>query len=134
MEGHAAFFCASPKLKTEKGGGRGRHAVGAAGEGQPVVQYQANDLPEAEGDDGQIVTVHAQYREAEQGTCGGGHDCRQRQHAPEAQAEILVSQRQAVRTNRIERDIPQIQQAGQAHDDVQPQTEKHVDQPENGDG
>ena len=83
VEGHAAFFRASTKFQTEKGGGRGRHAVWSAGEGQPVVQYQANNLPEPEGDDGQIVTVHAQHRETEQGACGGGHDCRQRQHAPE---------------------------------------------------
>ena len=84
MERHAALFGSPPKLQPEKRRRRGGDTVRPAGKGQPVVQHQANDLPEAEGHNRQIVTVHAQHREAKYRPGRGGHQRRQRQHGPEA--------------------------------------------------
>ena len=53
---------------------------------------------------------------------------------PLAIDEFKTQTAQAISTDGIERDISQVQQTGQPHNDVQAQTKKHVDQPENGDG
>ncbi|MNG94725.1 hypothetical protein D3C79_537410 [compost metagenome] len=134
MERHPAILGPTAELQAEEGRRRCRHAVRATGEGQPVVEDQANDLAEAQGHDRQVVTVHAQHREAEYAPrqrCGDG---RQRQHAPEAQAQVLVAQRQAISANGVERHVAQVEQAGQADHDVQAQAQQHVDQAEDDHG
>ncbi|MNR24046.1 hypothetical protein D3C85_1411010 [compost metagenome] len=47
---------------------RHRQAVGATGEGQPVVEHQSNDFSEAQGHDGQIVAMQSQHRKTQQAT------------------------------------------------------------------
>jgi hypothetical protein len=106
----------------------------ATGERQPVVQHQADDFTKAQGHDRQVVTVHPQHREAEDAPRQRGGDGRQRQHAPEAQAQVLVTQRQAVGTDGVERHVTQVEQAGQADHDVQAQAQQHVDQAEDDHG
>src|SRR5690606_12982777 len=62
VERHAAFFGSSSKLKAEKGGRRGRNTAWSAGEGQPVVEDKADNFPESEGHNRQIIAVHTQNR------------------------------------------------------------------------
>ncbi|MCY1234694.1 hypothetical protein D9M72_472820 [compost metagenome] len=66
VERHPAILRPAAELQAEEGRRRYRHAVRAAGEAEPVVQHQADDLAEAQGHDGQVVSVHAQHREAQQ--------------------------------------------------------------------
>ncbi|MNE26710.1 hypothetical protein D3C81_1077490 [compost metagenome] len=63
--------------------------VRTAGEPGEVAQEQTDDLPEAQGHDGQIVTAQTQYREAEQEAEGRRHQAGKRQADPEAQAEVV---------------------------------------------
>ena len=74
--------------------------------------------------------MHAQHRKAQQRPGEGRHHRPQRQHHPEAEAQVLVAQRQAVGADSIERHIAQIEQPRETHHDIQPQTEQDVDQPE----
>ncbi|MNP10773.1 hypothetical protein D3C76_1029340 [compost metagenome] len=74
--------------------------------------------------------MQAQHREPEDATGQPGGDRRQRQHRPEAQPQVLITERQAVGTDGVERHVTQVEQAGQADHDVQPQAQQHVDQPE----
>ncbi len=130
MERNPAILRALAELQAEKRRRRHRHAVRAAGERQPVVEHQANDFTEAQGHDGQVVAVHAQHREPEDAPRQSRRDGRQRQYGPETQAEVLIAQRQAVGTDGVERHVTEVEQAGQAHHDVQAQAQQHVDQPE----
>ncbi|MNZ60879.1 hypothetical protein D3C78_789550 [compost metagenome] len=134
VDRYPAVLGPAAELQAEEGGCRCRHAVRAAGERQPVVQHQADDLAEAQGHDRQVVAMHPQHREAEYAPRQRRCDGRQWQHAPEAQAKVLVTQRQAVRANGIERHVAQVEQAGQADHDVQPQAQQHVDQAEDDHG
>ena len=52
----------------------------------------------------------------------------ERQRLPEAEAEIARQQREGIGADRVERDIAEIEQAGEADHDVQPPAEHHVDQ------
>ena len=74
--------------------------------------------------------MHSQHREAEYAPRQRRRDGRQWQHRPEAQAQVLITQRQAVGTDGIERHVTQVEQARQAHHDVQAQAEQHVDKPQ----
>ncbi|MNN20810.1 hypothetical protein D3C81_1341060 [compost metagenome] len=130
MERHPAVLGPTPEFQAHEGRRWHRHAVRTAGERQPVVEYQANDFTEAQGHDGQVVAVHPQNREAQYAPgqrCGEGG---QRQHGPEAQAQVLVAQRQTVSTDGVEGHVTEVEQAGQAYHDVQAKPEQHVDQAE----
>ncbi|MNN12024.1 hypothetical protein D3C81_1250020 [compost metagenome] len=78
--------------------------------------------------------MHAQHREAQYAPRQRGSDGRQWQHAPEAQAQVLVAQRQAIGADGVERHIAEVEQAGQADHDVQAQAQQHVDQAEDDHG
>ncbi|CAM4030263.1 hypothetical protein KLPN111888_27720 [Klebsiella pneumoniae] len=130
MDGDAAIPGPAGKLEAKQRGRRHRYAVGPPGEAHPVVKHQANDFAKAEGDDGQVVAMHAQHRKAQQRPGEGRHHRPQRQHRPEAEAQVLVAQRQAVGADGVERHIAQIEQAREAHHNVQPQAEQNVDQAE----
>ncbi len=130
MERHPAILRPLAELQAEEGRQWRRHAVRAAGQGQPVVEDQANDFTKAQGHDRQIVAVQAQHRETEDATGKPGGDRRQRQHRPEAQPQVLITQRQAVGADGVERHVTQVEQTGQADHDVQPKPQQHVDQPE----
>lgn len=130
MDRHPAILGPAAELQAEEGRRRRRHAVRPAGEGQPVVQYQADDLAEAQGDDRQVVAMHAQHREAEDRAGHRGGQRGQRQDGPEAQAEVLVAQRQAIGADGVEGHVAEVEQPGEADHDVQAQAQQHVDQAE----
>ena len=58
VEGGIAFFLHPPaEFHAEQGGfGNAANAVGAAGYRRPVIQQDADDFPEAEGHNGQVIT------------------------------------------------------------------------------
>ncbi|MNP79526.1 hypothetical protein D3C76_1773940 [compost metagenome] len=65
MEGHPTLLGPTPELQAHKGWRRYRHTIRPAGEGQPVVEDQADDFTEAQGHDRQVVTMHSQHGESQ---------------------------------------------------------------------
>ena len=57
-----------------------------------------------------------------------GHDAGERQQDPERQAEMRAEQRVGVGADRVEGDVAEVEQAGEADDDVQAPGQHHVDQ------
>ncbi|MNN29668.1 hypothetical protein D3C81_1432810 [compost metagenome] len=134
MERARAFHArAARHLDAEHGRLRNaRDAVRAAGQAGQVVQQQADDFTKAERDDGQVVAAQPQHRETE-------HEAEQRRHArsnrqalPEREPEVLVEQRVRIAAHCVEAHVAQVEQAGEAHHDVQAQAQDHVDQGERG--
>ncbi len=81
---------------------------------------EADDLTEAEGDDGEVVASKPQGGCAEQKTGEHREADRERQRGPEA--EMRVSRREhadRVRADRVEGDITEVEQARVPHDDVE---------------
>lgn len=118
-------------------GGRPRYACYAAGpEGEvvPVLQDEPDDLSKPQGDDGQVVAPEPQDREAEQQAEGGCQGTGQRKGKPEPQAEMVVHQGVEVCTHGIEGHIPQVQESGQPHHDVQAQAEHDIHECRDHDG
>ena len=103
-------------------------AVGAVGEALPVDQDEADDLAEGQRDDGEIVAAQAQHRKAEHHAPAGGEHAGERQADPERPAEMLGQQRVGVGADRVERDVAEVEQAGEADDDVQAPAEHHIGQ------
>ena len=94
----------------------------------PVEQDDADDLAEAERHDREIVAAQPQHRKAQQDAERGGEQAGQRQADPEAEAEVVREQRVGVGADRVERDVAEVEQAGEADHDVQAPAEHHVDQ------
>ncbi|MNN20809.1 hypothetical protein D3C81_1341050 [compost metagenome] len=134
MERHPAVLGPAAKLQAHERWRRHRHAIGATGKRQPVVQYQPDDFAKAQGDDGQVVAMHPQHRKAQYAPGQRRRDRRQWQHSPEAQAQVLVTQGQAIGADGVEGHVAQVEQAGKAHHDVQAQAQQHVDQAEDDHG
>ncbi len=102
--------------------------LGPLREAAPVLQHQPDDLAEAQRDDGQVVAPQPQHREAEQHAEERPQQAAQRQRDPEGNPVVQVQQHIGVSADRVEGHVAQVEQAGQADDDVQPQAEHHVDQ------
>ena len=101
-------------------------AVRAAGHALPVEQDEADDLAEGERDDGEIVAAQPQHGKAEQHAPERGEDAGERQADPERQSEIGRQQRVGIGAHRIERDIAEVEQAGEADHHVQSPSEHHI--------
>ena len=101
-------------------------AVRAAGEILPVEQDEPDDLAEAERDDGEIVAAQPQHRKAEQEAGEGGEDAGERQTDPERKADILREQRIGIGADRVEGDVAEIEQPGEADHDVETEAEHGV--------
>ena len=112
--------------------GRGmlRNAVRSAGDALPVEQHEADDLAEGERDDGEIVAAQPQHRKAEQDAPERGEDAGERQADPERQLEVRGEQRVGIGADRVERDVAEIEQAGEADHDVEAPAEHHIGQDE----
>ncbi len=106
-------------------------AVRAAGQALPVDDDEADDLAEGERDDGQIIAAQSQHGKAEQHAPEGGEDAGERQADPERQSEIGRQQRVGIGADGIERDIAEVEQAGEADHHVQSPSQHHVSQHEN---
>ena len=106
-------------------------AVGAAGQALPVDDDEADDLAERQRDDGEIVAAQPQHRKAEQHAPERGEDAGQRQADPERQSEIGRQQRVGIGADGVERDIAEIEQAGEADHHVQSPSQHHIGQHQN---
>ena len=101
-----------------------------------IVEEDADDLAEPQGDDREVVAAQLQRRRAEQhaeqrGDCGPD-----RQDHPEGkvQSEVRAGEKGiGIRPHRIERDVTEVEQAGEADHDVQPQRQHHVEERQVGD-
>ena len=121
----------SPGAQRNAEQGRARNAadaVGAAGQALPVDDDEADDLAERQGDDGEIVAAQPQHRKAQQHAPERGEDAGQRQADPERQTKIGRQQRVGIGADRVERDVAEIEQAGEADHHVEAPAEHHVSQ------
>ena len=109
-------------------------AVGDVDRRVQIVQEDADDLAEAERDDGEVVAAQPQRRRAQQ------HAEERRDQRRPAAASIQQRQMHAevrrgeqridVGADRVERDVAEVEQAGVADDDVEPEREHDVEQRE----
>jgi hypothetical protein len=95
----------------------------------PVDQHDADDLAEAQRDDREIVAAQAQHREAEQHAEEGGQGCRRAAgRCQKDRSKLRRQQRVGIGADRVEGDVAEIEQAGEADDDVQAPAEHDVGQ------
>ena len=133
VDGHPAVFGPPAKLEAEQRRRRDGNPIRSAGKTDPVIQHQADNFAKPEGDNRQIIAMHSQHRKSQQRTGQRRHNGTCRQHCPESQPQILITQRQPVGTNSIKGHIAQIEQARQTDHNIQPQSQQDINQPENGD-
>ena len=100
----------------------------AARAAQPVgvVGRDADDLAEPERDDGEVVAAQSQRRRAEQHAGGHGHAM---PIGATARGQVAVGRAEhadRVRADGEEGDVAEVEQAGLADDDVQPDRHQHV--------
>ena len=95
-----------------------RDALWAAVEVE-VVGRDGNDLPEAQGDDGQIVAAQPQDRGTEDQAGQGRDGDAERQHEPEVPVVPGGRAAPAVAPDGVERHVAQVQHAGLADDHVE---------------
>ncbi len=113
----------------EKGDARNRADAGVAiGERRPVGENNADDLAESEGDDGEIIAAQPEHREAERDAPERGERPGDRQADPERPAEMRREQRVGVGADRVEGDIAEVKETGEADDDVEAPAEQDVEQ------
>ena len=93
-----------------------------------VEQHQPDDLAESHGDDGEIVAAQPQHRKAEDDAPERGEDAGERQADPEREAEMLRQERVGIGADRVEGDVAEVEQAGEADDDVQAPAQHHIGQ------
>ena len=94
-----------------------------------VVEEDADDLAEAERHDGEVVAAQLERRRAEQHAEEARDGRADRQDDPERQVQIEVrarEQRVHVRAYRVERDVAEVEQPGEADDDVEAERQEHV--------
>ncbi len=117
----------------EQGGaGNAGDAVRPAGQALPVDDDEADDLAEGQRDDSEIIAAQPQHGKAEQHAPEGSEDAGERQAYPERQSEIGRQQRIGIGADGVERDIAEIEQAGEADHHVEPPSEHHVSEHEDG--
>ena len=134
VERGLAFLRAAVEREAEEARARDvGQAVGAAGDLVPVEQDDADDLAEAQRDDGQVVAAQAQDGKAQHDAEARGEQAGQRQAGPEAQPEGLREQGVGVGADGVEGDVAEVEQAGEADHDVQAPAEHDVDQDGGGD-
>ncbi|KAG1263478.1 hypothetical protein G6F65_014510 [Rhizopus arrhizus] len=110
--------------------------VGDVARGVQIVQENADDFPDAQGHNGQVVPSQLERGRPQQHAEQARHRQRDRQDRPERQVQPEGRRGQqgpGIGAHRVERDVAQIQQAGKAHHDVQAQAQHHVDQHQRGD-
>ena len=123
--------------QTEEGDARRLDADVAVGEVDPVDEHEADDLAEGQRDDGEIVAAQAQHRKAEQHPPEGGEDAGDGQADPERPRperrqrggdHVGGDDRIGVGADGVEGDVAEIEQPGEADDDVEAPGEHHVDE------
>ena len=121
----------------EEGDARRLDADVAVGEIDPVDEHEADDLAERQRDDGEIVAAQAQHRKAEQHPPESGEDAGDGQADPErprperrqrGRDHVGGDDRIGVGADGVEGDVAEIEQSGEADDDVEAPGEHHVDE------
>ncbi len=105
-------------------------SVGDVDRGVEVVHEDANDLAESQRHDRQVVAAKLERRRAEQHAEKAGDAGAERQDHPERQVQAEVRRREQgvdVGADRIERDIAEVEQPGEADDDVETEREHDVE-------
>ena len=103
-------------------------AVGEVHRLRQVVEEDPDDLAEAQRHDREIVAAQLQRRRAEEHAEEAGDGGADRQDDPEREMKVEVrrgEQRVDVGTDRVERDVAEIEQSGEPDDDVEPEGEQH---------
>ena len=100
----------------------------AAGKIGPVDEDSADDFAERQRDDGEIVAAQPQHGKAENHAPYRRQDAGERQADPKRKMKGGRQQRVGIGADRVERDIAEIEQAGEANDDIQAPAEHHIDQ------
>ena len=111
-------------------------AVGDVDRLRQVVHEDPHDLAESQRDDREIVAAQLERRRAEQHAEHARDRGAQRQDHPERQVEVEMrrrEQRVRIRADRVERDVAEVEQPGEADDDVEPQRQQHEQDREIGD-
>ena len=106
-------------------------AVGAAGQALPVDDDETNDFAKRQRHDGEIIAAQPQHRKAEHHAPEGSQNAGERQADPERQSEIGRQQRIGIGADRVEGDIAEVEQAGEADHDIQSPSEHHIGQHQN---
>ncbi len=89
-----------------------------------IVHQHADDLAEAKRDDGEIVAAQPQHRNAGAICRRGRQTAADQQHECKGQVDVELArgqQRPGIGADGVEGDIAEVEQAGIADDDVQPQ-------------
>jgi hypothetical protein len=95
-----------------------------------VVEEDAHDLAETQRDDGQVVAAQAQRGQAEDDPGQRGKRGPRRQGQPERQVNVEVrrsEEGEGVGAHRVEGDVAQVEQTGEAHHQVEADGEHHVE-------
>ena len=123
----------------DRGLGDAGDARRPAREPDPVVGHDADDLAEAERHDGEVVAAHAQRRVADEHPGEGGQqpaddevDPRQPPVGVDVDAELhledlVEDDRRVVGADGVEGHVAEVEQPGEADDDVQARGEHDVD-------
>src|SRR5260370_28933653 len=119
-------------VKTEEGGDlrlvRSDDAVHATRELRGVANDPRHDFPEAERDDGEVVAAKAKRGGAEKDAKEGGEEGRGGEQGPDRDVDAELGRRQdgeGVRADGKEGGVAEVEQAGVADHDVQPEREKN---------
>ena len=104
--------------------------VGDVYRAREVVEEDAHDLTEAKRDDGKVVAAQLERRRAEQQAEERGEPSADRQDHPERQVQIEMRAREErvrVGADRVKGDVAEVEQPGEADDNVQSEREQHVE-------
>ena len=74
--------------KIDAGSVNTQDAIGTVGKRHPVVQNDADDFAETQGDDGQVIPAHAQGRIADDAPGDASRKGRHRQAEPERDMKV----------------------------------------------
>ena len=153
IQGHRGQLKEAQIQTPRQGVAKDRHrinlpqAFGAIGDVDGVVQVvqkHADDFAKAQRDDGQVIAAQLQRGRTQQETEQPRQARCQRQHQPQTHVQAIWKQggdegkrlgqmgrghqTKQVSAHRKEGHIPQIQQTGVAHHDVQAQCQQHIEQ------
>ena len=100
----------------------------AVGQVDPVYEDETDDLAERQRHNRQIVAPEPEDGKPQNDSPHRREHARQRQADPEREAEGGRQKSIGISANRVEGDVSEIEQAGEADHDVQPPAQHHVDQ------
>jgi hypothetical protein len=104
-----------------------KDAVRAVSDSVPVVQNEADDLPEAQGHDRQVVPSEAKHGDAQQNAEDHGKSSSQNQCRPERKTDPRVQKSIGVGPHCIKGDIAQIEKSGEPDNHIEAHGQHDID-------